>query len=612
MRKTSLNTWSFAAVALFALLFFILAFYSSLQKSITSDETAHIPAGFMILKTGDFRLNLEHPPLVKIFSVLPLLPFKWNHPLTDTDWIRAEEWHYGGYFLYMYNDGNTIALLSRFPIIVLGVILGFLVYFWGSILFVSGKGYASPLAGLLASILYFTEPNLIAHSSLVTYDSSFAFIVFCSGFLYWLNMVRGITFWRLILFVFFMAVAPLIKVVGLFLWFLIFLHLGLSAIFMKRKWRITFPGKNPSFLRTRFHRLLFAISIGLLCCVFSFIFIWASYGFRYEVSPGMKTPPGIQAEKFLNFNLIESGIVRNTFLFIRKHHLIPQGYEAVLGHAFLEKKRFAVLFTKSRPEGGFYTYFFMTTLLKTPFVHLGLFGFILFTMIILWLRYVIRERKRRFSRMRLYLFRAGIPLYLIAGFFAIITLSLVNIGHRLILMIIPLECLLAGAMFSWYLGKLNKRPKQILVCSLLALVLIAPIKAFPHYISYFNPIVRDKRKSFVYLIDSNVDWGQDVKSLGKYLREHNIQKINLSLFGTADPFFYGVKEWNDLGSFVILIPRFSGKEPDLRLYTAVSINMVTYTQRNHPEVLRTGEPKLIGGSILLFPPSKLFIMPLHP
>src|SRR5436190_6412625 len=43
------------------------------RKSITNDEIVHIPAGYYHLVAGQFQLNNEHPPLVKMWAALPLL-----------------------------------------------------------------------------------------------------------------------------------------------------------------------------------------------------------------------------------------------------------------------------------------------------------------------------------------------------------------------------------------------------------------------------------------------------------------------------------------------------------------------------------------------------------
>src|SRR5436305_423320 len=63
-----------AIIAVAALVAFIaLALGDLLTSSPTSDETAHLAAGYSYLVTHDYRLNPEHPPLVKMFAALPLL-----------------------------------------------------------------------------------------------------------------------------------------------------------------------------------------------------------------------------------------------------------------------------------------------------------------------------------------------------------------------------------------------------------------------------------------------------------------------------------------------------------------------------------------------------------
>src|SRR5205085_5854568 len=57
---------------LFAVLLLTLSLTSVRQKSATFDEGLHIPAAYTYVAYGDFRLNPEHPPLVKLLSGLPL------------------------------------------------------------------------------------------------------------------------------------------------------------------------------------------------------------------------------------------------------------------------------------------------------------------------------------------------------------------------------------------------------------------------------------------------------------------------------------------------------------------------------------------------------------
>src|SRR6516225_6580206 len=61
------------------------------SNSQTFDEAVHLTAGYSYLATGDFRLNAEHPPLIKQLCALPVylwyrVPFEPNAPL----WAEAE------------------------------------------------------------------------------------------------------------------------------------------------------------------------------------------------------------------------------------------------------------------------------------------------------------------------------------------------------------------------------------------------------------------------------------------------------------------------------------------------------------------------------------------
>jgi hypothetical protein len=42
------------------------------------------------------------------------------------------------------------------------------------------------------------------------------------------------------------------------------------------------------------------------------------------------------------------------------------------------------------------------------------------------------------------------------------------------------------------------------------------------------------------LVDSNLDWGQDLKRLATWMRENGVARVKLSYFGSADPWYYGI------------------------------------------------------------------------
>ena len=62
--------------------------------------------------------------------------------------------------------------------------------------------------------------------------------------------------------------------------------------------------------------------------------------------------------------------------------------------------------------------------------------------------------------------------------------------------------------------------------------LIAGTVAHPDYLAYFNFLAMGHPERIV--VDSDLDWGQDLVRLSKYARKRNITELSLAYFGTAD------------------------------------------------------------------------------
>ena len=117
------------------------------------------------------------------------------------------------------------------------------------------------------------------------------------------------------------------------------------------------------------------------------------------------------------------------------------------------------------------------------------------------------------------------------------------------------------------LAKLKRPQQALLTVALLVIAWMPAFGAYPNYLSYFNFIAGSPSRAHHYLLDSNLDWGQDVKLLGEYLQKHEIRKINLSLFASADPRYYGILECIDIGSHATRLPGYESGRPDLSLPT---------------------------------------------
>src|SRR6267378_7290282 len=88
-----------AALALFSicLLSFGLMFWASRTDSAITDELAHIPAGYGYVHNLDYRLNPEHPPLIKALAMFPVLFLNPNLPTQSDAWTNEinDQWDMG-------------------------------------------------------------------------------------------------------------------------------------------------------------------------------------------------------------------------------------------------------------------------------------------------------------------------------------------------------------------------------------------------------------------------------------------------------------------------------------------------------------------------------------
>ena len=65
---------------------------------------------------------------------------------------------------------------------------------------------------------------------------------------------------------------------------------------------------------------------------------------------------------------------------------------------------------------------------------------------------------------------------------------------------------------------------------------------WPDFLSYFNETIGGPKNGYKYLRDSNIDWGQDLPALAKYMKRKGMDKVKLYYFGTAKPEYYDI-DW---------------------------------------------------------------------
>src|SRR5262249_14377455 len=100
--------------------------------------------------------------------------------------------------------------------------------------------------------------------------------------------------------------------------------------------------------------------------------------------------------------------------------------------------------------------------------------------------------------------------------------SNINIGNRHILPLYPFLIVTASKMARVFDSVQLRRPNWLAVaCALLiAWNVVELARVYPYDLAYFNQIAGGPAGGYKWLVDSNLDWGQDLKGLAKYRREH--------------------------------------------------------------------------------------------
>ena len=141
--------------------------YIGLVSSPTIDEVGHLPAGCLIVEYGVFDLYEVNPPIAKVLSAIPVTIIRPNY-----DWSSysnqpgaRREWEVVRVFCAANGEKTfeifAIARWSLLPLWILGAVI---VARWAS-------HYFGQLAGLTATILWSTTPDVMAWSATICPDS---------------------------------------------------------------------------------------------------------------------------------------------------------------------------------------------------------------------------------------------------------------------------------------------------------------------------------------------------------------------------------------------------------------------------------------------------------
>ncbi|MBN1179631.1 MAG: glycosyltransferase family 39 protein [Anaerolineae bacterium] len=472
------------------------------SASITFDEGPHLAVGYATLRTGDLRLQPVHihPPLANVWAAAPLLlRSDLPDPRAVDGWAIASLSAITDAVVWQYPHPRGMALASRLPIIAMTLLLGAVVCRWAGDLF-------DRRAGLLALALYAFDPNVIAHGSLVTTDMAVTFLGTASLFFTARALRRPRwTVWAAAWAAVGLALAAkvsavaLVPVVGV-LWLV-------GPAGRSWRWRVAAAAGGAALA-------------GLV--------LWAVYGFELRALPGLPFPVPAATHLVIYRSLQEHYQLGHPSFLLGQN--ATHGWPVYFPTAFLLKTPLPTLLL-------------LAASLVAPLLTCSLFPsrFRPFTSLFPWMR--------RWSPLLLY------PLlYTASSFF-----STVNIGYRHLLPLLPFLFIFISRIRNSELrirnGELegygsrtttNHLPlttshlSLFLLPLLLAWLAIGTVLLAPNYLTYFTPLVGGPDEGYRYLVDSNLDWGQNLWQLRDWMAENGVDRVAYAHYSPARPGVYGI------------------------------------------------------------------------
>ncbi len=485
-----------AACALLGIHAGLLA-WSIPRQSPTYDESAHLAAGIRHWQTGAFDLDRGNPPLVGSLAAIPVL-------LADpqTDWHRAPDTFAVGRDFMAANGPRSFWLinLGRWACIPFSLLGGYVCFRWAS------EWYGGS-AGLLALTLWCFSPSILAHGQVITGDMAATALGITAFYGFW-KWLRRASWAQATLVGCLLGLAELAK----YVW--VILYLLWPALWIV--WRCLHRGQ----LRPR--RTWEEAAQGLFMLLLSVYVIHLGYLFEDGFRPLAEFHVGRRILQKVNCAInapdwLASLPVPLPTSYVRGVDEIAKVGEAA--HASYLRGQWR--------QGGWWYYYPYALLVKSPLGSLLL-------LLLACIMSLSRRYASHWKRESLLLVVPGVALLLF------VSSSGTRQNMRYVLPILPLALIWAGKTGRAVTG--GNRSLACLVLGCTAWSVASSLHVYPHSLSYLNELVGGPARGHEVLIDSDMDWGQDLLYLRKWLDEHpEARPLRLAYFGSTDPRLAGIE-----------------------------------------------------------------------
>lgn len=502
-----------------ALAFAGLALHAAWIETPTVDEFAHLPAGCAYWRHGSFDLYAKNPPLIKLWMALPAALNR------AVDVHRPEvygaswgPWQYGIAFMNANRPRYfDVFGAGRSMIVLLTLVCGALLHRWAQRLY-------GPAAAAGIACLFFLNPTVLAHGRLATVDAGCMLTILLALFaLRWAYRSPSVSPVRITLAGAALGAALLAKFTAILL-------LPVVAI-------LCIVGRSASLengARRRAGRLLprAAGDLAILLATATFV-----------VNAGMGFDGSFRALGDFQF---ESAFAR------RVQSSLPARLPVPLPANFLLGFDWQKLDTEQGELPGY-----LLGRWRTDAWHYNLVAFAVKTPVLLLLLIPLGA---------IGFWRSGLPAFdkwtILAPLVVLgMMLSLfnrLNIGIRYLLPMLPLLLLLCGPLLRRLFegparpgasargdglrpaGRYAGRLRRVGPLLLLAHGILVASSVHPNHLTYFNWLAGGPSKGDRWLIDSNLDWGQDLYRVPDAVRRHRAAFVWLLYFGHVDPALAGV------------------------------------------------------------------------
>ncbi len=514
----------------------IVSFTLAWTDSLTFDEVAHIPAGYSYVAKHDYRLNPEHPPMLKILSGIAILPLRPNFDWTQDFWTTPNnhgeygQWEAGRHLLHQANNNvDLIVFWARVPIVIISLLFGLFLFYWG-------KKIGGIITGLFALILYAFDPNVLGHNHFVTTDIGIA-VAIGIAFYFFLQFIKNPTWLNAFIGGLALGVAQSTKFSAIIL-------LPLFAILLITYPLIKYYKKDQSRLKT----IGLYIIKGTFSIVIMFFTVWLIYipitsNMTADILPPITEIKG-QPDKYVRDKYLTQFILAtNEHAATRSLAVYTQGLMQVLSRVDDGNVTYFMGNVSSQASSWYFPFVFIA---KQTLVHLFFYTIVLTLFVIMLVRsgfnLFTQKLQTSFNQFRTFVLNRfhEITLGIFIIFYSYLSITgNLNIGFRHLFPMMPLIYILtAKIIIDSYKNLRNPKRKYViknifitLIITLVAIVL----SVYPYYMSYFNVLFGGPQNGYQYVTDSNADWGQDLKRLKIYMDQHpEIDKVRISYFGGDD------------------------------------------------------------------------------